>query len=218
MKKILFADDQRIIHYGMKSIINGNTDYSIVDSVFSEDETLKKVIADNFDLLILDISMPKDNLYGFIHDIKDQKPDLPILVYSIYPEEHCAVKLIEMGISGYIYRTASKQEIKEAIEKVLEGGIYISPNLAEYYARFMKLGNNKPNHNYLSQREYTIFIMLASGMNVAAISQKLYLSKNTVANHRYHILRKIKVKNDVQLTLYAIKHDLLDPKNLFDEN
>ncbi len=215
MKRILLADDHSVIHQGLKSIINERADFQIVDSAYNGKETLIKIKNEDYDLLILDISMPGRNIYQLIDEVKDIKPDLPIIVYTIYPEEFNAVKLMEMGINGYLNKSAGMKEIIFAIKKVLQGGLYISSNLSEYYANFIRSGSNLPKHKKLSGREYQIFLMLASGKNVDEVSKKLKLSKSTVAHHRNHIMRKIEVNNTAQLTLYAINEKLIDSMNVF---
>ena len=217
MKRILLADDHSIVHEGMRTVLNGGHDYKIVDAAYSGDETIEKITSLEFDLVILDISMPGKNIYQVVKDIREIKPELPIIVYSIYPEEYFAVKLMEMGVNGYLNKSAKLNDITNAIEKVLNGGLYISSGLAEYYANFIKSGSDKPKHNNLSVREYEIFLMIATGHTVEDITKKLYLSKSTVANHRHHILRKLDVHNNVQLTLYAINHDLIDTKIIFND-
>lgn len=214
MKKILLADDHSIVHEGMKSFINARNDFNIVGSAYSGKEVLKKIGSKKFDLIILDISMPDKNIYQLVHEIRKINEELPIIIYSIYEEEHYAIRLLEIGVNGYLNKSAGIEEITFAIEKVLQGKMYISQNLAEYYAKFMKTGNNKPHHTKLSSREYEIFIMLASGETTNMIAKKLYVSKSTVSNHRHQIMKKLGVTNSVQITLYAIKYDLIDPKNL----
>ncbi len=218
MKRILLADDHSIVHEGLKSVLNDRKDFKIIDSAYSGDETISKIKKRKFDLVILDISMPGKSIFQVVDDIRSRNPDLPIIVYSIYPEEHYAIKLMEMGINGYLNKSSGLQEITNAIEKVLTGKLYISNNLSEFYANFIKTGNDKSKYENLTPREYDIFIMLASGSSVTKISEKYNLSKSTIANHRNHILRKLNLANNVQLTLYAINHDLLDSHTLFSDD
>ncbi len=209
MIKIILGDAHEIVHMGMKELCKECSDMELADHATSAEELIEKIKQQEFDLVILDINVREKNTIDIINEIKNFKPDLPIIVYSMFPEENYAVRLIQTGASSYIYKANGLDDLIKAIRKVVNGGIYITSALAEQYAVSMKNRDNRTLHETLTNREFQIMIMLASGMSVNDIAKKLYLSKSTVSNHRHQILKKLKLKNSAEVSLYAVKTGLL---------
>ena len=209
MNRIIVADDHAIVRQGLKLIFDEYEDLTLEEAVNSGDELLQKVREKNFDLIILDIAMPGRDVLDTIKDLKSMKPQIPILIFTMNPAEQYAVRVLKAGASGYINKESPTEEIVSAIRKLLGGNMYIPPNIAELLANNLKSDHEGPLHETLTNREFQIMCMIAEGKSVTEISDKLFLSKNTISNHRSHILQKLKLKNNAEITHYALKHNLI---------
>ncbi|HSW64846.1 MAG TPA: response regulator transcription factor [Dissulfurispiraceae bacterium] len=210
MTKILIADDHAIFRHGLRQILEENPDLSVIGEASSGQEVLDKVWKQECDLLLLDISMPGTNGLETLKQLKTHKPKLKVLVLSMYPEEQYAIRALKSGASGYITKASASEELMEAIRKVSLGGKYVSASLAERLLLDLEGDTDRPFHEALSNREYQVLCMIASGKTVSAIAEDLCLSVKTVSTHRVRILEKMKMKNNAELTNYAIKHKLID--------
>lgn len=210
MIKILIADDHTIVREGLKQILSDISDVVVAGEAGSGQEALKKVRAHVYDLLLLDISLPGMSGLDVLKQIKCLKPDLPVLILSMYPEEQYAIRTLRAGASGYLTKESASDELIEAIRKVAAGRKYITTSLAEKIAGDWEVEKDKPLHETLSDREYQVFCMIASGKTVKEISRTLALSIKTVSTHRSRILKKMDMRNNAQITHYAIKRNLVE--------
>jgi DNA-binding NarL/FixJ family response regulator len=210
MIKILVVDDHAVVREGIKQILAGQADMVVEDEAGSGTQTLSKVMKQNFDLLLLDISMPGRNGIEVLEEIKSLRPKLPVLILSMHPEEQYAVRMLRAGAAGYLTKASAPQELISAIRKVSRGGKYITISLAEKLAFDLDAGADKPLHEKLSNREYQVMLMLASGTSVSEVAEELCLSAKTVSTYRTRIMEKMGMKKNAELTLYAVNNNLLD--------
>jgi two-component system invasion response regulator UvrY len=210
MIRILIADDHTVVREGLKQIISETPDMSIADEAVNGHEVLNKALKNDYDVVVLDITMPGINGLDVLKQIKAQKSKLPILVLSMHPEEQYAVRVIKAGASGYLTKESASDELVAAIRKVSSGRKYITASLAERMAYNLEIDTEKPLHESLSDREYQVLCMIATGKTVKEISERLFLSGKTVSTYRTRILEKMNMKNNAELTYYAIKHGLVE--------
>jgi two-component system invasion response regulator UvrY len=209
MIRILVADDHAIVRKGLIQIISETTDMVVTDEACDGQEVLNKVRKDSFDMVLLDISMPGRTGLDILRELKAEKPKLPVLVLSMYPEEQYAVRVLKAGASGYLTKGSAPDELVVAIRKVSMGKRYITPSLAEKLAFNLQVDSDKPLHENLSDREYQVMCMIASGKTVGEIAEKLSLSPKTISTYRARILEKMKMKNNAEITHYAITSRLV---------
>lgn len=211
MLKILIADDHAVLRMGLKQLINDEC-ATCGPAVFGEADTGQQVLdlvrQEPWDVVLLDISMPGRDGLDILQELHNEQPDLRILVLSMYPEDQYAPRALKMGASGYMSKDSAPDELAQAIEKITSGGKYISPGLAEQLA----FGLGKPSEavDALSHREYQVLRMIASGQTVSEIAGQLSLSVKTVSTYRTRILEKMKMKNNAELTHYAVHHRLVE--------
>ena len=207
--KILIADDHPIVRAGFKQVISDMPDMLVADEAGNGQEVLQLIGKKDYDLVLLDISMPGRNGLEILKDLKSEKPKLPVLILSIYPEEQYAIRALRAGASGYMTKASAPNELILAIRKISEGGKYISASLAEKLAYYLDGDATKPPHETLSDREYQVMLMIASGKTVTEIANELCLSVKTISTYRTHILEKMKMKNNAEMTLYAVQNKLV---------
>jgi DNA-binding NarL/FixJ family response regulator len=210
MIKIMIADDHTIVREGLKQILAETRDLEVAGEASSGQEAIRKVKANRYDLLLLDISLPGMSGLDVLKQIKCLKPSLPILILSMYPEEQYAIRTLRAGASGYLTKESASLELIEAIRRVASGRKYITTSLAEKIAVDWETERDALPHEDLSDREYQILCLIASGKTVKEVSNALALSVKTVSTHRSRILNKMNMKNNAQLTHYAIKHNLVE--------
>ncbi len=210
MLRVLVADDHPIVRRGLRQIIAETSDMVVADEASNGWEVLSKVKAAQYDVVLLDISMPGMHGLDIIRRLKDEKPTLPVLILSIHPEEQYAVRAFRAGASGYLTKESAPDELVAAIRKVSRGGKYVSSSLAERLASDLEISDEQLPHKTLSDREYQVMCMIASGKTVTEIAQELSLSPKTISTYRSRILEKMKMKNNAELTYYAMKNRLVD--------
>ena len=210
MIKILIADDHPVVRKGLKDIIQATPDMTVSGEASDGQEVLENVRKIDFDVVVLDIAMPGRSGLDILKELKSGKPELPVLILSIHPEEQYAVRVLKAGASGYLTKDSAPDELITAILKVSRGKKYISASLAEKLAYDLEIGAEKPLHETLSDREYEVMCMIASGKTVKEIAEELYLSVKTISTYRSRILEKMKMKSSAELTHYAIKQGLVD--------
>jgi two-component system invasion response regulator UvrY len=208
--KILLADDHSVIRNGiMKSLT-----YSFPGAEYSEAsnaaEILKHINKTRFDLVILDISMPGRNGLEILKEVKSYQPDLPVIIFSMYPEDQFAVRSIRNGAYAYLTKDISSKELVEAIRKILRGERYLTSSVVELIANEIRNDHDKPSHVTLSDREYQVFLLIGSGKNVSAIARELSLSVKTISVYRSIILKKMNLKNNAEITYYTFKNNLVE--------
>lgn len=209
MLKILIADDHAIVREGLKQIIAENDRMVIAAEADNGKDVLKKAQNCDIDVLVLDISMPGRDGIEVIKQLKIDKPKLPILVLSMHSEEQYALRVIKAGAAGYLTKESAPDELIGAIEKVGAGRKYISDKLAEILALELETGIKKAIHETLSDREYQVMYMIATGKTVKQIANELSLSDKTISTYRSRILSKLNMKNNAEVTYYAIKKGIV---------
>ena len=207
--KILIADDQIIIREGLKQILSRLPEVESVDEAANGQEVMRKVSKKKYDIIVLDISMPGQSGLEVLKELRQKRPNTAVLVLSIHPEENYAVRVLKAGAAGYINKSSASDELVQAIRTVVAGGKYITPKTAEKLVKEIKFDTVKSRHEKLSDREYQVMCMIASGKTVKEISEYLCLSIKTISTYRARILEKMKMKNNSELTFYAIKHELI---------
>jgi two-component system invasion response regulator UvrY len=210
MLKILIADDHAIVRQGLKQIVTETQDMIVAGEASNGQELLNKINEGDYDVVVLDITMPHKNGMDVLRELRTKWPRLPVLMLSIYPEEHYALRALKAGASGYLTKESAPEELVVAIRKISRGGKYISPSLAEKLALELEIGRDQAPHETLSDREYQVLCMIASGKTVMEIAQELTLSEKTISTYRSRILEKMQMKNNAELTYYAIKNQLVE--------
>jgi two-component system, NarL family, invasion response regulator UvrY len=209
MIKILVVDDHAIVREGLKQIVADTSGLAVTGEAASEQETLELLRKHDFDVVLLDIAMTGRGGLEVLKQIKQEKPELPVLILSMYPEEQYAVRALKMGAAGYLTKVSAPNELINAIKKIATGRKYVSNSLAEKLAFNLEVDTEKPLHECLSNREFQVMCMIASGKTVKNIAEKLSLSVNTISTYRFRILDKMRMKTNSELTHYAIKNRLV---------
>jgi DNA-binding NarL/FixJ family response regulator len=207
---IIIADDHAVVRQGVKQILAAEPDMRVVGEARNFGETLEVVRDLDWDVLILDYSMPGGNGLQVLKKIQKSHPKRPVLILSMHPEEAIAVSALRAGAAGYISKDSASEELPVAIRKAVSGRKYVSAALAEKLALELEEGSAGLTHESLSDREYRVMWMLASGKSITHIAGELSLSPNTVSTYRVRILKKLKVDNNADLVRYAVKHGLVE--------
>ena len=207
--KILIADDHPIVRAGIKQILADTPDMVASDEAGSGQEVLNLIRKKDYDVILLDISMPGRSGLEILKDLKKEKPKTSVLILSIYPEEQYAIRALKAGASGYLTKSSAPNELVSAIRKISNGSRYITAALAEKLASYFAMDLKKPLHETLSDREYQVMLMIAAGKTVTEIAGELCLSVKTISTYRTHILEKMYVKNNSEIARYAIQNNLL---------
>jgi DNA-binding NarL/FixJ family response regulator len=208
--RILIADDHEIVRAGFAQFIADQGDMKVTGEASTGDEVIALIRRDQFDVVLLDISMPHKNGIDCLRIIRQINPTLPVLMLSGYPEEHYAVNLLRSGASGYISKNAPPEELMRAIRVVARGKRYLSETAADLVSAELAHPTDKKLHETLSEREFQIFRKLAAGQSPTEIAEELHLSVKTVSTYRARVLEKMHLKTNADLTYYAIKNSLLD--------
>jgi DNA-binding NarL/FixJ family response regulator len=213
MTKILIVDDHAIVRRGLIRILEEDFDVAVVvDEAASGREAVKKALVNDYSLVLLDISLPDMNGLDVLRKLKQERPQIQVLILTMHPEEQYAIRALRVGAGGYLTKQSAPDELITAVRKVLLGGRYVSSVLAERLV--FELGNfDDPegiSHKILSDREFRVFCELASGKTIKEIADQLCLSIKTVSTYRTRILNKMKMKNNAEIITYAIKHGFVD--------
>jgi DNA-binding NarL/FixJ family response regulator len=207
--RILIADDHPIVRHGIRQFLATDPEISVVGEAASGPETLEVARRTDWEVALIDFTMPGRSGLELLADLKREFPARPVLVLSIYAEQLHATAVLKAGASGYITKESAPQELAAAIRKVSEGGRYVSPRLGELLAGELANGAQRSPHETLSDREYRVMWMLASGKQINAIAREMTLSPSTVSTYRTRILRKLHVRNNAELVHYAVRHQLV---------
>ena len=210
MIRVVIADDHTILREGLKQLLQSAGDLDVVGEAGDGHEVLREVRARDFDVLLLDMSMPGRSGPELIRQVKAEKPRLRILVLSMHEEHQYAVRAIKSGASGYLTKESASTQLVSAIRKVAGGGAFISPEVAEALALNAMPNAGGPPHASLSDREYQVFRMLVDGVAVSEIATTLNLSAKTVSTHKARLMEKLGIANAAELVRYAMRHRLVD--------
>jgi DNA-binding NarL/FixJ family response regulator len=212
MIKVMVADDHPIFRAGIKHILSKFSDIKVSCEVDNGADLLKKIREEQFDIILLDMSMPGISGVELIKQIKSEQPKLPILVLSTHKEDIYAVRTIKVGASGYVCKDNASTDLVQAMRKVASGGKYVTPVLAEQIALDMSsVAADISPHTLLSNREFQIFLMIAGGKSITEIAEELTLSVKTVSTHRVRIKEKMNLSNNSDFMRYALTHKLVLP-------
>ncbi|UCC88977.1 MAG: response regulator transcription factor [Anaerolineales bacterium] len=210
MIRVLIADDHPIVRQGLRQILSEISDMAVAGEAVNGQEALDQVRAGGWDVLVLDITMPDRSGLDILRELKHQQPDLPVLVLSIHAEEQFAVRLLKAGASGYLTKENAPDELVKAIRKVVGGGKYISQSLAESLAFNLDVASDGPRHETLSDREFQVLQLVASGKTLTEIAEELSLSAKTVSTYRSRLLEKMNLKTNAEIVRYAIENRLVE--------
>jgi DNA-binding NarL/FixJ family response regulator len=208
--EVLIADDHAIIRDGLRKILADTYDLEVVGEAANGSAVMEQVRARDWDLLVLDISMPGRNGLELIKLVKAERPKLPILIFSMHPEEQYAVRAIRAGAAGYISKEGDTDMLLPAMRKVVAGGMFISSKVAELLAGDISPQSQQLPHTLLTDREFDVFRRIVQGVALTAIAEELSLSVKTVSTHKTHILAKMNMSTQVDLVRYAIDQKLTD--------
>ena|SRR6202171_956677 len=210
MIRVLIADDHAILRRGLKEILSRELEGAVCGEANDAQQAIAKLQSDQWDLVILDLSMPGRSGLDVLRDIKVMWPKLPILVLSMHPEDQYGKRILKAGAAGYMNKESAPEELIKAIRKVLAGGRYVSPALAEKLALDLGEDMTSPSHETLSDREFEVLRMMASGKMQTQIAEELHLSVATVSTYRARILEKMKMTTTAQIMHYALSNHLVD--------
>ena len=210
MLRVIITDDHPVVLKGLKEIISEGFDDVTIDVSSKGYELLNKISNNDYDIVLLDISLPDINGLEVLKEIKKRKRKLPVLILSMYPEENYAARALKAGAKGYLTKGSASDELVLAVRKILSGKKYISPAFAEKMMLDFESDTEKPPHENLSDRELQVLSMIGKGKAVKEIAEELHLSTNTVRTYRTRILEKIGVKGTSELIHYAITHNLTE--------
>ncbi|HEY3128450.1 MAG TPA: response regulator transcription factor [Acidobacteriota bacterium] len=209
MIKVLIADDHAVVRKGLKQILSDWPDMGELGEAQNADEVFDLVKRERWDIAILDIGMPGRGGLETLKDLKRLCPKLPVLVLSVYPEDQYGIRALRAGAAGYMTKESAPEELVKAIRKALAGGKYVSNSLAEKLARELATDAEVPLHQSLSDREYQVLCLIASGKAVGEIAEELSLSIKTISTYRVRILEKMHLKTNSEITRYAIENRLV---------
>ncbi|MGD9345190.1 MAG: response regulator transcription factor [Candidatus Aminicenantes bacterium] len=210
MIRVLIADDFPVVREGLKKIFERTRSVVVGGEAQNGQEVLDQVEAKDFDVVLLDITMPNTNWLELLKDLKSRKPQLPVIILSMHRGEEYVTRAFRAGASGYLTKESMMDELVQAVEKVSRGGKYVSPSIADTLVSLFDAGAELPPHKLLSDREYEVMSLLVRGKKAKEIANELFLSPNTVNTYRSRILEKTRTKNIAELVRYAMKNKLLD--------
>ena len=209
MIRVLLADDHAVVRAGLREILADTGDITVAGEASNGQEVLASVRANDFDVAVLDMSMPGRSGIELIKLVKDEKPRLRVLILSMHSEKQYAVRALKAGASGYLTKDSAPDLLVAAIRRIAAGGAYVTPETAERLAMDAAPGSDAAPHTRLSDREFHVFQLIASGKSITQIARQLSLSVKTVSTHKTHILEKMKFANQAELIRYAIENKLL---------
>jgi DNA-binding NarL/FixJ family response regulator len=208
--KILIADDHSVVREGLKIILKGQNIACEIDEAKNGLEALEMIIHGAYDFIIMDISMPELSGIDVLQTLKNKDQKEKILILSMHPQEQYAIRVLRLGASGYLSKESASEELVSAIKRIVSGGKYISAVIAE---KLVFSFNDQPDsslHEHLSEREFQIMLLLAKGIGLTEIGKQLFISDKTVSTYRTRLMEKMGFKKNAELTLYAIKNNLIE--------
>jgi two-component system invasion response regulator UvrY len=207
--RILIADDHAVVRRGLKDILLEEFQSAEIHEVGDAEDLIKAVNADDWDVVVTDLSMPGRSGLEALQYIKQNHPKIPVLVLSVHPEEQYAIRALKAGAAGYLNKDLATEELVNAMHKVLSGKKYITSSIAEKLASTFDNQSDRPPHEHLSDREFEVLKLLAAGKSVSEIANMFYLSVTTISTYRARIMAKMDMKTNADLTQYALEHKLI---------
>jgi DNA-binding NarL/FixJ family response regulator len=208
--KILIADDHSIVREGLKQYVKTLDEVKLIDEAVDGNEAWTKIKDGRYDLVILDVSMPGMSGLDVLRKIKEKNLQTRVLILSVHPQEQYAIQAFKMGASGYLSKDSAFEELTLAIKKIASGGRYIASAFAEKLAFNGYDSDTRKLHEKLSEREFQVMVMLAKGKSVTEIAKEIFISDKTVSTYRVRLLEKMGMKKNAELTMYAIKNNLIE--------
>ena len=209
MIRVLIVDDHPVVRRGLLQILAEEPDMEAAAEAETASELLHMVDEGEWDVIVLDISLPDRSGLDALKDVKAMRPGLPVLVLSMHPEDQYALRVLKAGAAGYVNKDSASEELVNAVRRVVGGGKYVSPSMAEKLATVVGGDYDRPPHEILSDREFQVMCMLAAGKRPKEVAEELYLSIKTVSTYRARILEKMGMENNAELTYYAVKNGLI---------
>jgi two-component system invasion response regulator UvrY len=206
MIRVLVADDHAIVRQGLRRVLAEAMGNFTVGEAEHANEAIRKLRNERWDVLILDLNLPGKTGLDALKQIRAERPETKILVFSFYSEEHYALRVLRAGAHGYITKSSPPEQLLNAVRRVAAGGKYITQSVAEKLANTMRFDLERPLHERLTDREFQIFNMLAGGRTVSQIAVELSLSVKTISTHRTKILSKLSLRNNAELMHYYLHH------------
>jgi len=210
MIRVAIVDDHAVVRSGLMKILKEEPDMEVIAEADGHNQLFDRLKSVSPDIVVLDISMPGTNGLEIVKELREEYPGIKTLMLSMHPEDRFSVRAIKAGASGYVTKESAADELVEAIRQVYRGGKFITPIVAEKLANSFELESNKPAHERLSDREFQILCLIASGKKLTIIAQDLSLSPATVATYRARILEKMQLKSNVELAGYVLRHNLIE--------
>jgi DNA-binding NarL/FixJ family response regulator len=210
MLRILIADDQPVVREGIKVIIENAFTIDVIDEASTGQETLEKIWNNSYDLVLLDISMPGRNGLDVLNQLRQKKSTVPVLVLSGHPEELFAIRSLKAGAAGFLTKVCGAEILVEAIHTVKNGEKFITPSLAKTLAMFIGKDLYESPHETLTDREFEVLRLIATGLHLNVIAEKLTLSPKTISSHRANILKKMNMDSNAEMICYAYEKGLLE--------
>jgi DNA-binding NarL/FixJ family response regulator len=210
MIKVLIADDHPVVRQGIRQIVTQSADIAIAGEATNGPETREQVDRLLPDLVLLDLTMPGSDGLQVLKDLKRDRPHLPVIILTMHCEDQFAIRALKAGAAGYLTKESAPEELVGAIRKVVSGGRYVSPWLAEKLATYLGSDVDKPLHELLSDREYQVLRLIASGKSTREIAEALSLSAKTISTYRARLLEKMRMKSSTELTAYVLRNRLAD--------
>lgn len=211
IKRIILADDHSFVRLGIIQILKDEYPYAEIMQVGDAESLIKEVARSQWDLVITDLDMPGRSGLEALEQIKMLRPELPVLILSIYPEDLYAIRVLKAGASGYLNKNSAPDELIVAIQRIALGKKYITSEIAE---KFLDTDSNKKPHELLSNREFEIFKLLASGKTVSQVAEMLSIALTTVSTHRSRVMEKLNLSTNSDLTRYAISNHIISDINM----
>lgn len=210
MIRVLVADDHAIVRRGVRQILEETADIMVAGEAATAAELWSMVGEGTFHAVVLDVNLPGRSGLELLADIKRVRPELPVLILTVYSEDQYAVRALKAGASGFLTKESAPEKLIDAVRKIVQGGRFITPEVAERLATSVVRGSDGPPHEALSDREFQILKMIGSGKTVSQIGRELSLSVKTISTHRTRILKKMNLKTNSELTHYAIRNGLVE--------
>lgn len=209
MIRVLIVDDHAVVRRGLRELLSDEYREAAFGEASTAQQALEQIWKKEWDVALLDITLPGRSGLDLLKEVKAARPKLPVLILSVHPEDQFAVRALKAGAEGYLTKDSAPEELVNAIRKILAGGQYVSPTLAEKLALGLRTDSTRAPHETLSDREYQVMCRIASGKTVAEIGGELSLSPKTISTYRGRILEKLGVKNNAEIIRYAIQNGLV---------